>query len=319
MRSSVLVAGASGFIGRHLARHFITEGRTVIAGVRNPDQALKQTAGLAGAIHVDASLGAQGLDGLRLPVDCTIINCAAYGVAPSDRDFGMMHEINAVFPVALAHTAAKSGARVIHLGSCSEYAAEGLASPVAEDGVLESRKLYGATKASGGVMFGLAARSLGLPAVVLRLFNVYGPGESTHRLLPMLERLLRSEERVPLSAGTQIRDFILAQDVAGAVSAAIDALEKDEIGGGDAFNIATGRGASVAQFARTAARALGANESLLGFSDLPLRQDDVGYIVGDPEKFAAATGWRAQFDLDKGVAFALSEGQNQGNDLQGHG
>ena len=48
---------------------------------------------------------------------------------------------------------------------------------------------------------------------LLRFFKVYGEGEAPHRLLPSLVAGLARRERVPLSEGTQVRDFIHVDDV----------------------------------------------------------------------------------------------------------
>jgi len=141
-----------------------------------------------------------------------------------------------------------------------------------------------------------------VPLTHLRLFNVYGPGEAPHRLLASLSDKLARGVRVPLSDGAQIRDFIYVDDV---VEACLTAATKPN--GVRALNVCTGRGHSVADFAREACAVLGADQSLLGFGDHPRRPDDIPALVGNADLTASALGWRAKHTIKTGLAATLSQ------------
>jgi nucleoside-diphosphate-sugar epimerase len=79
------------------------------------------------------------------------------------------------------------------------------------------------------------AESTGFPAVELRLFSVYGPGEGPHRFIPTLLRAAITGERMPLVAGPK-HDFIYVEDVLDACLCATRVATAP----GAVFNIGSG-------------------------------------------------------------------------------
>ena len=294
--------GATGFIGRVIVRHLAAAGYDVWTTVREHSP----HGGVAQSIAFDALDGQAAVDRLRECPASLIVNAAAYGVAPSHRDLALMKIVNVDLPVGLARLAASTGARLIHLGSCSEYRAETSGQPLPEDAALETTKAYGASKAQGGMLLADLAREQRIPAARLRLFNVYGPGEAAHRLLPSLVRNLSDGSRVSMSPGTQVRDWVYVGDVADTIMSIDRALAAGKIEPGDVFNVATGVGTSVADFARKVAQTLKAPEELLGFGDLPFRADDVAHIVGSPDRLFQATSHQLKTALQEGLSLSLA-------------
>jgi nucleoside-diphosphate-sugar epimerase len=176
--------------------------------------------------------------------------------------------------------------------------------PLDESAPLETVKIYGAAKAKGGVLATELAGDLGVGLRILRLFHVYGPGEAPHRLLPSLLAGLGQASRVALSGGTQVRDFVYVADVVEAFLRAKRHIDGDRTP--QTWNLCTGIGHSVRDFACCVADALGASHDLLGFGDLAPREDDVPWLVGNGELMASALGWRPQYELASGIEAALS-------------
>lgn len=306
--SPVLIAGATGFIGRNLVQRLLADGNDVIAFVREGSEQPAEWAGRVdcivlpdgGADDLVAALG-----GRRPNV---VVNLAAYGVAPSNRDPGEMVRANISLAVHLVDLAARQGASVVMAGSCSEYAEPRSADPMEEGAPLEPVKLYGATKAAGGLMAMTRARQSGVPMRLLRLFNVYGPGEAAHRLLPTLVRAKLTGDKVALSAGTQIRDFVYVDDVAEAIVRSAGKLgTKAGAGSCEALNVCTGEGTAVCDFVSAAAERLGLSEDQLGFGDIPMRPDEVPVVIGNSTKLRLDLDWRPSYDVREGVRKALEK------------
>jgi nucleoside-diphosphate-sugar epimerase len=301
-----LVTGATGFIGRHVVDRLLELERPVAVLVR-PDRRLPAAwRGRVAAIEC-ADWSEMGLHKALAPVpfDC-VFHLAAYGVAPTARDVEQTLRINVAVAAALVRLSAERAARVVMAGTFSEYRRPAAAMPLTEDAPLESRKLYGASKAAGGLLASALATELGVALRLLRLFKVYGPGEAPHRLLPTLARNLPQAQRVPLSAGTQILDFVYVKDVIDACLHAEADMASASGRTAATWNVCTGTGHSVQTFAATAARILQASPDLLGFGDIPMRPDDEPWLVGSGERMYAAIGWRPAFDLAAGVRDALA-------------
>jgi dTDP-4-dehydrorhamnose reductase len=209
MRSQcALVTGATGFIGRHLVAELIDAQKQVVALVRPrsrvPDQWRGRVIGVECAdwseAGLRAALASQSFD--------VAFHLAAYGVRPTDRDPGLMLRINVDLPALLVHLCQERGARLVMAGTFSEYQGPADRRRLTEQPPLETGKIYGASKAAGGIVASALAESLGVKLRLLRFFRVYRVGEAPHRLLPTLVAGLSRGERVQLSDGTQVRDFI---------------------------------------------------------------------------------------------------------------
>jgi nucleoside-diphosphate-sugar epimerase len=171
---------------------------------------------------------------------------------------------------------------------------------------LETAKIYGASKAAGGIVARALAESLGVKLRLLRFFKVYGEGEAPHRLLPSLVAGLSRGERVPLSDGRQIRDFIHVDDVVQACLAAGNDMVLPSRPLTATWNVCTGIGHSVETFAALVAQTMGKRAELLGFGELPMRADDEPYLVGDGERMFRELGWLPKLDLEAGIRAAAT-------------
>lgn len=301
--ASAIVTGASGFIGTHLVARLLSQDSRVTALVRPSSVLPLEWHGRVNVVACD-DFSAHGLRRLlHKPVE-TVYHLAAYGVRPNHRDVDEMIAINIGMPAALVRLCAEWRARMIMAGTFSEYRSPASRELLSESSPLEQGKLYGSSKAAGGLMASAIANSGGTAFRLLRLFKVYGAGEASHRLLPALVKGLAKRERVAISAGTQILDFVYIDDVIEAMLRA-DAHCREK-GGVATWNIASGRGHSVREFAEQVASAMLADTSLLGFGAIDMRKDDEPWLVGSPALLRAELGWQPSLGLDEGVRAAVA-------------
>ncbi|WP_437680719.1 NAD-dependent epimerase/dehydratase family protein [Sorangium sp. So ce131] len=306
---SALVTGATGFIGAALVRRLLEGGCAVVAA--GP----ARSAGWARLSPLSPSQRLRRLPLERLTRDVllhalgdappdVVFHLASAGVNPSERAPSALLEGNVLALAATLEAAAGwGGARVVFTGSCSEYGAVPEGQLVDEGAPRAPSDLYGAAKAAAHDYGRAVARALSVPLVVLRLFGVYGPGEAPHRLIPYLAARLRARERVDLTPGTQRRDLTFVDDV---VEALLLGATTEGLDVGAAYNVCSGRPTSVREVCLEVARQLGAPESLLGFGARPPRPEEPPWLVGDPRRFCAATGWRPRAHLSFGVAASLA-------------
>jgi nucleoside-diphosphate-sugar epimerase len=302
----VLVTGATGFIGRHVVDHLLEHGTQVAVVVRPGRRLSDAWRGRLVAIEcadwseagLRRALAAQAFD--------TVFHLAAYGVAPTDRDVEQILRINFALAPALVRLCRERGARMVVTGTFSEYGPPRDETPLTEDSPLQSSKIYGASKAAGGLVASALAAQLGVGLRLLRLFKVYGAGEAPHRLLPSLVASLPRGRRVPLSAGTQVLDFVYVKDVVEACLRADADMAAQSRPSAATWNVCTGAGHSVRMFALKVAQVMGVPAELLGFGDIPMRPDDEPWLVGSGERMHAAVGWRPAFGLDAGVRDAVA-------------
>jgi NDP-hexose 4-ketoreductase len=225
----ILIIGASSFLGGHLLRAASAAGHTVLTSGRSGDWSLRLDLVADPPERVASLIAAAAPD--------AVVNCA--GATSGGADALAAANITGVHTLVTALLAGvRTGAgdqagdgaqagegarpRLVHIASAAEYgpSADGL--PVTEETVPRPVGLYGATKL-GGTRLVQLARTAGLDAVALRVFNVVGAGSPEDTLPGAAAAQLRqlppggSLKLGPLEA---VRDFVDARDVADAVLAA---------------------------------------------------------------------------------------------------
>jgi nucleoside-diphosphate-sugar epimerase len=301
--ASALVTGATGFIGVHLVARLLSEGSRVTVLARSSTVPPAEWRERVRVIACDDFSERNLRRLLDRPVEA-IFHLAAYGVRPDQRDIEEMLRINVEMPAALVRLCGEWRARMVMAGTFSEYRSPAAQDLLTEDSPLEQGKLYGSSKAAGGLMAGAIAQGSGVGFRLLRLFKVYGAGEAPHRLLPALVRGLAKRERVAISAGTQVLDFVHIDDVVEAMLRADAHCRKK--GGIATWNVATGRAHSVREFAEQVAAAMNADVSLLGFGAIAMRKDDEPWLVGSPDRLRFELGWQPSIGLEDGVRAAVA-------------
>mgnify|MGYP003386634370 CR=1 FL=1 len=231
---------------------------------------------------------------------------AAAGVDPAKRDPQTLLDGNLHLPHALLEALRENPPKVIvQTGSCAEYFPVVAGAALTEQSPSLGGDLYRAY-AAGTTWTLRLAEAWNLPVVLLRLFHVYGPGESPHRLVSSLFTKLRAGAPVALSAGEQVRDLLYVEDVVDGLVAATAAPK------GQVYNLCSATAISVAEVARTAAHVLGQPESLLQFGSLPYRSGELMWLLGDNTRLRQATNWAPRWSLAEGFRHMLSSADSEG-------
>ena len=256
----VVVTGASGFIGRPLCARLERAGAEVLR-VRS------------GAL---AELPAQP--------EAVCVHLAANN---DSEDLEKRYEASREEAAALARQVlGKKFRRVVFASSALVYG-DAEKSPRTETSALRPTTAHGRLKAELEEIFSAA------DCVRARISNVYGAGMSPNNVFSRILRQLQSGDRVRLRNLASVRDYIHVDDVADALAA----LALGTPAG--AFNVSTGRGASVGELAALAARAHGKENAVIEAEDELERPST---LVLDPGRLADACGWRARVRLEEGVA-----------------
>ncbi len=307
---SALVTGGTGLIGSALVQRLAAEGVEVSCLVRPGGVSrLPATPGVK-AIEVSSFLA----DTLRRALGDTsfdvVFHLASYGVQARDRERERLIEGNVqLLSQVLEAVSARPPARFIFTGSCSEYGfplAENAL--ISEDQALRPTSLYGAAKAAAELYGNALASQLKIPFFTLRLFNVFGPGEGPHRLLPSIISTLERDQPVELTGGAQRRDLLHVDDVADALFAAACSERLEPF---SAYNVCSGVPVTIRQVGEMAADILGKPKKLLQWGKLPYRNDEPMWVVGSPARFQGATSWRPKMTLAEGIRQMIAAVRNR--------
>jgi GDP-4-dehydro-6-deoxy-D-mannose reductase len=297
---TLLLLGAGGFVGRHLAVAARAAGLEVVATARQADGEIPgcdlldpaSVSACVAAVHPDLVVNVAGAASVgrswERPAETFAVNAT-----------GVLHLLGAVAQEApRAHVLCISSADVYGMRDESEL-------PLGEQ--LQPRPVtpYGASKVAMEVLCGQFGRGRDLRIGVARLFNLIGPGQSPQFALPSFARRIAvaegaGEPEVDLALGNVAarRDFV---DVREGAKALVE-LSRQELCG--TYNLCSGRGTTIAELV----------EELVRQARIPVsvRQDpglerpaDPPALVGDPARLREATGFRAETPLARTLGDVL--------------
>jgi dTDP-glucose 4,6-dehydratase len=184
------------------------------------------------------------------------------------------------------------------LVSSSEVYGTARYAPMDEEHPLEPRSPYAATKAGADRLAYSYFVTYGLPIVIVRPFNNYGPRQHPEKVVPCF--IVQALTGSPLTVhgdGHASRDWLYVDDDAEALETLIDAPL--ETVAGEVVNVATGVDIPVAEIARLVVDAVGNPEATV--EHVAERPGQVDRHIGSTEKLSALTGWRARTTFVDGL------------------
>ena len=183
--------------------------------------------------------------------------------------------------------------------SSSEVYGTAETAPMDEEHPLNPRSPYAATKAGADRLAYSYFVTYGLPIVIVRPFNNYGPRQHPEKVIPrFVTQALRDEPLTVHGDGHASRDWLYVADDAEAIEAVIAAPLAAVAG--EVFNVSTGVDIPVAEIADRVLDALGKPASLKSY--VSERPGQVDRHIGSTEKTERLTGWRARTSFDEGLA-----------------
>jgi nucleoside-diphosphate-sugar epimerase len=246
----VVVTGAAGFVGSHLAESLLRDGCEVV-GIDAfvdfyPREAKERNLAKArdhqGFRLIEGRLQSMELAAALEGASVVYHLAAQAGVRSSwGRDFQAYTEHNVLGTQRLLEAAVAAGIpRLVYSSSSSVYG-DAPELPLREDTPCRPVSPYGVTKLAAEHLVHLYARNHGLPAVSLRYFTVYGPRQrpdmAFHRFLAAA---LAGEPVRVFGDGRQTRDFTFVGDIVAATRAAADSGRLGcvyNVGGGERISI----------------------------------------------------------------------------------
>jgi dTDP-glucose 4,6-dehydratase len=182
--------------------------------------------------------------------------------------------------------------------SSSEVYGTARYAPMDEDHPLEPRSPYAGTKAGADRLAYSYYVTFGLPIVIVRPFNNYGPRQHPEKVVPRFITQALSDEPLTIHGdGHASRDWLYVFDDAEAIAAAVDAPVDDLAG--EVINVATGVDVSVSTLADQVLEVLGKPADLK--QHVVERLGQVDRHIGSTEKAERLLGWRARTAFEDGL------------------
>ena len=314
----VVVTGGAGFIGSHVVDQLVSSGNDVIV-IDNFStgkwENLDHHRGSA-SIHVEQADVRDQEAMIRHTQGADVVFHMAVACLRTSLHAPLsVHEDNATGTLNVCEASYKASVERFVYVSSSEAYGSALHVPMDEQHPLSPTTVYGASKAAGELYALAYWHTYGLPSVVVRPFNTYGPREPSEgkraEVIPkFVMRTMAGLQPVVFGTGDQTRDFTWIEDSARGI---IMAAECDDLVG-DCVNIARGQEVSILDVCKLVLEKLGRNDLRPLYLD-DGRPGDVKRHYADCGKAQRLLGFSPSVDLETGLDRYIQWVQAQELDL----
>lgn len=308
----VLITGANGFLGSHLAVRLARYNANVIGIIK---EKIKNT-----YIDIELAGGAQGRGLKILTTDIVDLKKVA-GIFRRYRPDICIHV--AAQPIVgianksplgtfkaniegtwnILEAARVYGTKAVVVASSDKAYGEHKKLPYTEDAALLALHPYDASKTCADILTRVYAHTYGLNTAVTRCANIYGPGDlNFSRIMPdTIRSAILNRNPVIRSDGTPLRDYIYVDDVVDAYLLLAQKLYNHQVKTAEAFNFGTGKPVSVSALVKKILQ-------ISGKPDLSPKILSKGKIRGEIDRQYLSSlkanrilGWKCRYSLDKGL------------------
>ncbi len=302
--STVLVTGASGFIGLPLVSELARRGEDVHAlHTRRPPP---EAPGVSWH-PLDLLAGGGELERLMRELSPTRLVHLAWHAEHGVLWDAPENVIWVEHSLRLMHTFVRHGGRrMLMIGTCAEYDWSAIDGPLGEyRSRVAPATLYGVAKDALHRVARAYAEREGIELAWGRPFFIYGPREASGRLVSSVVGALLDGRVAATTSGEQLRDFMHVEDVAGALAALLDSSVEGDV------NVASGVGVRVSEVVDQIVRSIGRPE-LVNRGSLPSRPGEPDRLVADVTRLLEEVGYRPRISLADGLAATVRWWENQG-------
>ncbi len=297
----ILITGGAGFIGSHIADHFVEEGYDVhvldnlYSG--NADNISPRV------IFHQMDLRDESLASLfkveKFPI--VIHHAAQLDVRKSVADPVFDADVNVGGFLNLMEAGRKNGLqRIVFASTGGAIYGDSESLPQTETSPLQPESPYGITKLASEKYLYFYERVYGISSVVLRYANVYGPRQGTYGeagvIAIFIQKMLKGEAPHIFGSGLQTRDYVFVGDVVQANHLAVQAVESG------IYNIGTGVETDVKTLLSKIQKQLKTSFNPVHIDSRPgeVLRSALSYT-----KIEKAMGWRPKVDLDTGLQLTV--------------
>jgi UDP-glucuronate 4-epimerase len=312
----ILLTGAAGFIGSHVAEQLVARGYDVV-GVDNFDpfyaraikeanlRALRDSARFT--FHeADFCLPAQ-LEALFAgePVDLVVHLGALAGVRESIAHPERFFEVNVMGTLRLVEAARRAGVtRLVYASSSSVYGQDSPL-PFREDAACaQPVSPYAASKRAAELQLATVHHLHQMAVTSLRFFTAYGPRQRPDLAIHKFTRLIEGGQPIELwGDGSTERDYTYIDDIAAGVVAAVAQQLGDPLARHRVYNLGGSQSITLARLVQALGAALGKTPEILW---RPERPEEMKRTLADTTRARAELGFVPRTSLEEGLrAFVL--------------
>lgn len=315
----VLLTGAGGFIGSHVADQLVEIGADVRAlfhyngrhdtglmtaptltrvepyfgNLLDEDAVTKAVKGCEYVIHIAASIS----------------------IPYSYQHPREVFDVNATGTLNVLQACLSEGVKRVVTTSTSEVYGSADIIPITETNPLKPQSPYAASKVAADALARSFYTSFGLPIVIARPFNTYGPRQSDRAIIPTIIKQAIWRDKIVVGALHPLRDFVFVTDSAKAF---IDCALAGEEVNGEVIHFGTNESWSVQQVIDIVQEALGTSTKVEAQSNTRMRptQSEVLHLKADYSKAKRLLGWKPSLSFRDGICQVINYIRDRKDEFQ---
>lgn len=281
MNQTILITGATGYLGTRLSKIFLGYGYKIIALALNQmEQFAYKNEKNAKIYYLDKTPVRQIFDENK--IDIVIHTATVYG--RNKENIANMIKANVEFPCSVLEEAAKHDVKMF----------------INTDTILvKNINPYAMTKSHFADWLSLFCDNI--KCVNLKLDHFYGPNDKPTKFIAwIIEQLNNNVEKIDLTEGSQTRDFIYIDDVLSAYKCVIDNSERILLGRTNTFEVGTGARTKIKDIVISIKHLLGNTKTVLNFGAIPYRKNEVLSYEVDTSGLRLL-GWKPLVPVQEGL------------------
>lgn len=297
-KETILVTGASGFIGSHLLESLLTLNYKIVI-IERSDSNHERIKDLLKQVKIYFSDRNETEKAFKNnKIDYVIHLAAKYIKAHSSvEEVNSIIDTNVKFSVDLCQYCVQYKVKgFINTGTFFEYKMQNR--PIKEDDIEKPYNLYSASKLSFQEILKYYSQNYKLKSVTLRLFSPFGDRDN-EKLMSFLVKALNSGDKLEFSGGEQRWNFTYVKDTVLAFVEALDYLNKSQEKY-SVFNIGYDKVYSIKQVAAKLEKISGKKFNIL-WGAKPYIENEIYYANCDNSKAKKVLNWQPKYDIDYGL------------------
>lgn len=289
MKDKILITGSTGFVGKHLVNKLLNQGHAILEITRNKRKSSELFGERTSKIEVnDIDFNNKIIEfGPNI-----VVHLAAY-LTSSDKwsEVEKLIESNILFLCKVLNTVSKLNLDLfINTGTFAEFFK-------GNDNDIPAY-FYAATKTASRSILNYYSHTYNFKHLTVVPYTIYGGEDSTKKVIDLIIESTESKEKLDLSPGEQILDFIHLEDVTSFYEYVI--RYRDNIPGTCNFKLGTGIGHSLKQVA-SIIELVTNKKTNINWGGKKYRKSDIMYAVADMEQINTILDWKPKIKLEDGL------------------
>jgi len=293
LKNNILIIGATGFIGYHLAKKSLKKGWQVTSISSRPPRK-KRYLSKVEYILCDITKKKSLKRNIRKTFKY-VVNLGGYVDHSNKKKTFKSHYIGCKNLTEIFLR--KTPIAFVQMGSSAEYG--NVKSPQKEDAKCNPKSVYGQAKLLSSIYLIDLFKKQKFPSTILRLYNTYGPGQDLNRLIPIVISGCTKNKKFPCSKGNQLRDFLHIDDVVDAILKSLT----NKNARGQIINIGSGEPRIIKKIIEYIKKISKGGYPLFG--KVKLRKDEILKVYPDINKAKNKINWKPKISFKKGLKITI--------------